>query len=101
MQDNMGQTPLHIICFVPYFTDDKGGAIRAFLGCSEWKKAAFVKSHEGRTPFEYLCEKTFDELSFLDGEKIGDLTVWWYHCLGINLFAEDANVTRAMLGFYK
>ena len=94
IQDNIDQTPLHMLYAVPSFCDDIGGAIKAYLGsCNEGKKAAFMKDCEGRTPFECLCEKNFDELSFLQDKTFGGLMIWWYgHCLDMNLFAEDGDL---------
>ena len=84
MQDNIGQTPLHILCSVPHFCEDTGDAIRAYLGCSEGKKAAFVRDDKGRTPLNYLCENE----NFMN-KTFGDLMAWWYGCLDINLFIQD------------
>ena len=86
MQDDRGQTPLHILCSVKSF-HNTSGAIRAYLSfCSEGKKAAFVTDHEGRTPFDYLCEKSYGDLIFLENKTFGGLLTWWYdHCLDTNM----------------
>ena len=97
MQDSIGSTPLYMLCSVPYFSDDSGGAIsiiRAYLASEEGRRAAFMKDFEDdkrRTPFDRLCEKGFDELLFLNNRSFGGLIVWWYDCLDINLFAEYVN----------
>ena len=94
MKDNTGMTPLHMLCSVSCSSESYGGAIRTYLGFSEGKRAAFMKDDDGRTPFQCLCEKSsFDKLSFLDDDKsFGGLTVWWYDCLGINLFRKHNNL---------
>ena len=86
MQDNIGETPLHILCSAALFSESSGGAIRAYLYCSEGKKAAFMKDQTGRTPFDCLCEKSFDDMPFLENKSFVDLVVWWSDCLDVNLF---------------
>ena len=88
-EDNIGMTPLHVLCSVPYFSNSTGGAIRAYLGFSEGKEAAFKMDNAEKLPFQYLCEKSFDELPFLHGRTFVDLLEWWYHCMGVNLFEKD------------
>ena len=94
MQDNLGQTPLHMLCSPPRFSEGAGGAIRAYLSCTrEGKEAGFLKDNEGRTSFQCLCDKwSFDELLFLENKSFAGLMVWWYDCLDINLFMEDVDV---------
>ena len=52
---------------------------------------AFAKDDEGRTAFDILCMRGFDDLTFLGNESFGGLMVWWYDCLGIELFSEGTN----------
>ena len=92
MQDNIGQTPLHILCSVPHLSAFSSAAITAYLGCSEGRITAFMKDSEGRTPFECLCQKSFDDLLFLKNKSFGGLLVWWHESLSINLFAWVKNV---------
>ena len=91
MYDNKGKTPLHMLCAAPSLVDGTGSAIETYLGGHiEWRQAAFMKDDEGKTPFDYLFEKNFDELLFLENKSFAGLMVWWYsHCLDISLFAED------------
>ena len=48
-----------------------------------------MRDDKGRTTFDFLCEKSRDELIFLENKSFGGLTVWWYDCLEINFFAAD------------
>ena len=91
MQDNIGNTPLHMLCSVPCFSEASGGAMRAYLAFEEGRAAAFMKDDKGRTPFDHLYfEKKVDTMLFLTNESFGGMMVWWYDCLGIDFFAEDA-----------
>ena len=91
MQDNkQDKTPLYMLCSVQSFVDSTGSTIGAYLGgCIEGKQSAFVTDDEGVSPFDYLCEKSFDDLIFLENKSFaGGLMVWWYdHCLDISLFS--------------
>ena len=87
IQDNFGKMPLHMLCSVPSFSDASGGAIRAYLASEKTKKAAFMRDSDERTPFDRLCEKGFDEMPFLNNGSFGGIMVWWYDCLGIDIFA--------------
>ena len=89
MQNNFGETPLHMLCSVTYFSDASGGAIKAYLDSEEGRIAAFMKDYKGRTPFDRLCEKSIDDMLLSTNESFGGLMVWWYDCLGIGIFAED------------
>ena len=95
MQDNLGMTPLHLLCSLPYFSGDTGGAIKAYLDCSVGKNAAFMMDYKGKTPFDYLCEKRFDELLFLEKNKtFAGLVVWWYGCLELGIEAIEGRKNR-------
>ena len=91
IQDNNGETPLHMLCSAQYISKEAAVAIRAY--CSdkngEGKKAAFMRDRRGRTPFECLCEKSLDDLLFLGNRSFRDLMIWWYECVDINLFSKD------------
>lgn len=85
MKDNIGQTPLHMLCSVPYISDGQVGAIRAYLSCSNGKRAVFMTDNEGRTPLECMFEKSYNKLFPLVCESFLDFMVWWYGCLDIDL----------------
>ena len=97
MRDNIRKTPLHMLCSVPCpcFSNSTGGAIRAYTEqCVEGKMAAFMKDNEKMTPFDYLCEKSYDDMEFLKNKSFGGLMEWWHDCLGINLLACTFEVTE-------
>ena len=60
-----------------YFFDGTGSAIRAFLTSEEGQEAAFTTDHEGKTPFQYLCERSFYDLVFSENKSFEVLKVWW------------------------
>ena len=76
-----------MLCSVPCFSDASGDAMRAYLGFEEGRTAVFMKDDTGRTPFEWLFEKDFDDIVFLNNQSFAGLMVWWYDCLGIYSFA--------------
>ena len=82
MQDNLGKTPLHILCSVVPAVDS-GLAIAAFLASMQGKMAAFMMDDEGMIPFEYLCRNNYDEMVFLKNKSFAGLMIWWYECIGI------------------
>ena len=92
MQDNIGKTPLHMLCSAPNSFNDRGGAIRAYLGFEEGRRAAFARDKKGKTPLDQLFEKGFDEMPFLKNKYFGGMMVWWYDCLGMDLFTVEANL---------
>ena len=91
MQNDIGKTPLHMLCSVPYSSDASVGAFSAYIACGEGRIAAFMKDNEGKTPLDHLCERGLNDMSFLMNESFGGLMVWWCDCLGIDILAEDAN----------
>ena len=91
-KNNIGETPLHMLCSAPCSSDASGGAIsRLYLATEEGRIAAFMEDDKGRTSFDRLREKGFDEIAFLQNYSFGGLMVWWYECLGIDIFADNGN----------
>ena len=80
-EDQKGRTTIQMLSSGLNFFDASGGAIRAYLTFEEGRIAAYVKDDEGRTPFDRFCENHF-------GPSFGSVMLMWYHCLGINFFAE-------------
>ena len=88
MQDSIGMTPLHMLCSLPQLSYGTGSVFRAYFDCSEGKEAAFMTDSQGKTPFQYLCEKSFDDMPFLKNNSFGGLLCWWFDGLEMNLFTE-------------
>ena len=90
VQDDIEMTPLHSMLFLhPYFSDDNGCAIRAYLSFNEGKEAALITDSQGKTPFQYLCDTSFDNMPFIKNKSFWGLLFWWFDCLEIKLFTED------------
>ena len=82
-----------MLCSAPHFSNETGDAIRAYLGFSEGKKAAFDQGVKRRMPFERLLfAKSFDDMPFLENKSFAGFMVWWYDCLGIKLVMNSAYV---------
>ena len=48
-----------------------------------------MKDHEGKTPFDRLCEKEVHDIPFLMNASFGGLMMfWWYDCLGLDFSVE-------------
>ena len=94
MRDNINQTPLHMLCSRPYFSNSTHDAIRAYLSFKEGKEAAFMMDIQGKKPFQYLCEKSFDDMTFLKNKSFGSLFFWWFDCLEMSLYIEGAGANE-------
>ena len=89
MQDDIGMTPLHMLCSRPYFSNSTRDAISSYLSFSDGKEAAFMIDEKGKFPLDYLYEN--DSVGLLApsvGGSFSDIMVWWYACLDMNLLVE-------------
>ena len=78
MQDNLGMTPLHMLCSNLYSLRASQDAIRAYLSFEEGRAAAFMVDHEGKSPLDRLLyEKRFEE-------SFGSMMLLWFTCFGVD-----------------
>ena len=86
MQDDSGQTPLHVLCSLPCLSDTSEDAIDEFLRHPAGMKATFVKDYQGRTPFDCFCfSHSLDEVPFIKEKSFAGLIEWWFRHMDLEL----------------